>query len=259
MRREVITVDTQKDVVTVREGERSQSFPIGSPEAFAAVSRAWLRVGWDVKYVYSFTWLGRPIIQLPEDMLRLQEVIYRVKPDVIVETGVAHGGSLVFFASILKAMGRQGPVIGVDVEIRPHNRTAIEQHELAPMIALIEGSSVDPAVVDQVKSHIKPGERVLVVLDSNHSKAHVAAELALYSNLVSPDSYIVVEDGIMQFVAGCVRTGPDWEWNNPCEAIKEFLQAARDFVVEEPPFLFNEGAVQERVTYWPSGYLRRIR
>jgi cephalosporin hydroxylase len=259
MRREVITVDMRQDVVTVRDGERSESFPIGSREAFAAVSRAWLRVGWDVKYVYSFTWLGRPIIQLPEDLLRLQEVVYRVKPDVVVETGVAHGGSLVFFASILKAMGTKGRVIGVDVEIRPHNRTAIEQHELAPMITLIEGSSVDPAVVEQVKANIKPGQRVLVVLDSNHSKAHVAAELAQYSRLVSIDSYMVVEDGIMQFVAGCVRTGPDWEWNNPCEAIKEFLQTTGDFVVEEPAFGFNEGQVSERVTYWPSGYLRRIR
>ncbi len=150
-------------------------------------------------------------------------------------------------------------MIGVDVEIRPHNRAAIEQHELAPMITLIEGSSVDSAVVDKVKSNIQPGQRVLVVLDSNHSKAHVAAELAHYSKLVSLDSYLVVEDGIMQFVAGCVRTGPDWEWNNPCEAIKEFLQSTSDFVAEEPAFLFNEGQVQERVTYWPSGYLRRIR
>src|ERR1043165_10147614 len=122
---------------------------IGSPEAFAAISRAWLRSGWDTKYVYGFTWLGRPVIQLPEDLIRVQEVIYRVKPDAIIETGVAHGGSLVFYASLLAAMGR-GRVIGIDVDIRPHNRAAIEAHPLAARITLIEGDSILPATVDRV-------------------------------------------------------------------------------------------------------------
>src|SRR6202022_4695269 len=121
-------------------------------------------------------WRGRPIIQHPEDMVRLAEVIYSVKPDVIIETGIAHGGSLVYYASLLKAMGR-GRVIGVDIEIRPHNRAAMEAHELKPMITMIEGSSIDPGIVAKVKSHVKPSETVLLILDSNHSKAHVAAEL----------------------------------------------------------------------------------
>src|SRR5262249_34591470 len=138
--------------------------------------KEWLAVGWTQRYSYSFTWLGRPLIQLPEDVIRIQEVIHRVKPDVIVETGVAHGGSLIFYASLCKATER-GRIVGVDIEIRPHNRAAIEAHPLAKYITLIEGSSTDPGIVERVKSHIKPGETVLVILDSNHSRKHVLDEL----------------------------------------------------------------------------------
>src|SRR3954469_20722919 len=125
----MITIDEDKGLVSVDGPEGRVSHALASPEAFAIVSRAWLRCGWDTKYVYGFSWMGRPIIQLPEDMLRIQEVIYRVKPDVIIETGVAHGGSLIFYASLCKAMER-GRVIGIDIEIRPHNRSAIEAHEM---------------------------------------------------------------------------------------------------------------------------------
>ena len=151
--------------------------------------------------------MGRPVIQLPEDMLRIQEVIHVVRPDVIVETGVAHGGSLVFYASLLKAMDK-GRVIGIDVEIRPHNRRAIEAHPLAERIALVEGSSIDPAVVDRVAGMIAPNEAVLVLLDSCHTKAHVAAELEAYGRLVTPGSYIVATDGIMHDLAGAAAPPP---------------------------------------------------
>src|SRR6185503_2597265 len=214
--------------------------------------------GWDNKYVYSFSWLGRPIIQLPEDMVRLQEIIYRVQPDVIIETGVAHGGSLVFYASLCQAMN-QGRVVGVDIEIRPHNRSAIEAHQLASFITLIEGSSIDTDTVEQVKRQIAPGERVLVLLDSCHTKAHVLAELNAYAPLVSAGSYIVAMDGIMEEVAGAPRTEPDWNWNNPKQAALEFVAASPDFVIEEPAFLFNEGNVTQRVTYWPSAYIKRLK
>ena len=230
---------------------------MASPEAFRAVSRAWLRCGWDAKYVYSFSWMGRPFIQLPEDVLRVQEVIYRVKPDVIVETGIAHGGSLIFYASLCKAIGR-GRVIGIDIEIRPHNRHAIEAHEMKPLIALIEGSSIDPAIVGRVRSLVQPGETVLVLLDSNHTKAHVLAELEAYGPLVTPGSYIVATDGIMQQVAGAPRTAPDWAWNNPLQAANEFAARHPEFTHEEPELPFNEGVVTERVTYWPQGFLRRL-
>ena len=196
------------------------------------------------------------IIQLPEDMVRIQEVIFSVRPDVIVETGVAHGGSLIFYASLCKAMDR-GRVVGVDIEIRPHNRRAIEEHPLFPYITLIEGSSVDAATLSQVKAQIRPGERALVLLDSNHTKEHVLAELNLYAPLVAEGSYIVAMDGIMEQVVGAPRTQPDWAWNNPRRAALEFVEGRDDFVLEEPPFLFNEGAVRDRVTYWPGGFIRR--
>ena len=196
------------------------------------------------------------MIQLPDDMIRIQEVIYRVRPDVLIETGVAHGGSVVFYASLFKAMG-QGKVVGVDIEIRPHNRTAIEAHELKPYITLVEGSSIDPKIVDQVKRQLRPNDRVMVVLDSNHSKAHVAAEFAAYAPLVSPDSYIVATDGVMQLVHDAPRGKPEWTTDNPTAAAAEFAREHSEFSLEEPSFPFNEGEVTERVTHWPGAYLRR--
>jgi cephalosporin hydroxylase len=251
----MITIDGDKVIVT-GDGAREE-YGIGTPEAFRILSKLWLRSGWDTKYVYSFTWLGRPIIQLPEDMIRLQEVIYTVQPDVIIETGVAHGGSLVFYASLCKAMSK-GRVVGIDIEIRPHNRAAIESHALSSYITLVEGSSIDAAVVEQVKAQIEPGERVIVLLDSCHTKEHVLAELKAYSPMVSPGSYIVAMDGIMEEVAGAPRTEADWTWNNPQRAATEFVESNREFAIEEPPFQFNEGEITERITYWPSAFIRRV-
>jgi cephalosporin hydroxylase len=244
--------DEAKSLITV--GDRQLG--LDSPEAFALISRAWLRSGWDNKYVYGFSWLGRPIIQLPEDLLRIQELIASLEPDVIVETGVAHGGSLVFYASLCQAIGK-GRVIGIDIEIRPHNRDAIEKHRLSTMIELIEGSSIEDRVIREVRGKIRPGETVLVLLDSNHSKKHVLAELEAYGPLVSKGSYIVACDGIMQHVAGAPRTQADWEWNNPISAVNSFLAHHPEFEAHEPSWPFNEGTIQERITYWPSAYLRR--
>jgi cephalosporin hydroxylase len=252
-----LTIDPASATVTAGDGDDARSYPFDSPEAFRLVSDAWLRLGWDLKYVYSFTWLGRPVIQLPEDLLRVQEVIASVEPDVIVETGVAHGGSLVFYATLCKALGR-GRVVGVDIEIRPHNRAAIEAHPLFPLIELIEGDSTDPATVAQVKAQVAPGDTTLVLLDANHTNAHVLAELRAYADLVTQGSYIVVADGIMERLAGAPRSAPDWAWNNPISAIEEFLEEDARFVSEEPAFAFNEGFVTERVTYWRRGFLRRV-
>lgn len=253
----MLKIDEVRGVVIADGPDGEAVHPMDSAEAFRLISKAWLRCGWDTKYVYSFSWMGRPIIQLPEDCLRIQEVIYRVRPDVVIETGVAHGGSLIFYASLFKAMG-QGRVIGIDIEIRPHNRRAIEAHEMKPLITLVEGSSVAPEVVSEVRSLVKPGETVLVLLDSNHTKAHVLAELEAYGPMVTPGSYIVATDGIMKEVAGAPRTAPDWTWNNPLDAAAEFAANHPEFVLEEPPFPFNEGVVTERITYWPQGFLRRV-
>ena len=200
--------------------------------------------------------MGRPIIQLPEDMVRLQEVIYAVQPDVIVETGVAHGGSLIFYASLCKAMNR-GRVIGIDIEIRPHNRSAIEAHALAGMIALVEGSSTAPEIVARVKSLIKPGENVLVLLDSNHSYAHVLAELDAYADMVTPGSYIVATDGIMHDVANLPRGRREWVTDNPMAAARDFAARRADFVVEQPAWPFNESALDQNITHWPGAWLKK--
>jgi cephalosporin hydroxylase len=254
----MIVIDELRRVVTVTDGHGTHELPFASAEAFAAISRAWLAVGWDTKHVYSFTWLGRPIIQLPEDMFRIQEVICQLRPDVIIETGVAHGGSLVFYASVCEAIG-QGRVIGVDVEIRPHNRAAIEAHAMFKRITLIEGDAIASETYESVRSLVTPGETVLVLLDSNHTSTHVLAELSTYGQLVTKGSYIVATDGIMAQVAGGPRTKEDWYWNNPLRAIECFLTENDNFVAEEPVWSFNEGLVTERVTYWPKAFLRRIK
>lgn len=254
-----LVVDFENGQVTIETKEGSVRYSLGTEEAFSAISWAWLRSGWDTKYVYSFTWLGRPIIQLPDDMFRIQEVIYKIKPDVIIETGVAHGGSLMFYATLCKAMGR-GRVIGIDIEIRPHNRKAIEKHELFELITLVEGDSVDEHTVNTVKSLVRSGENVIVILDSNHTKQHVLKELRAYSPLVSVGSYIVACDGIMERLVGAPRSSPDWSWNNPKAAAEEFVKENESFVIEEPEILFNEGVITERVvTYWPSAFVRRIK
>jgi len=240
----------------IDEDGASRLRPLYSEEVFREISQLWVKIGWGLKYSYSFTWLGRPLLQLPEDVLRIQEVIFRVQPDVIIETGVAHGGSLIFYSSLCKTRGK-GRVIGVDIEIRPHNRQAIESHFLSSYITLIEGSSVDSSVVSQVKALLRPGETVLVILDSCHTKDHVLAELTTYAPLVTPGSYVVATDGIMEQLVGAPRSQPDWTWNNPRQAAREYAAGHPEFVIEEPPLLFHEGALNHRVTYWPDAYLKR--
>lgn len=252
----MLKIDIERGLVEVDGPQGTVTHAIGSPEAFEWISRAWLRSGWDGKYVYSFAWMGRPIIQLPDDVLRMQEALYAVKPDLVIETGVAHGGSLVFYASLFRAMGR-GRVVGVDIEIRPHNRRAIESHEMADLITLIEGSSTAPAVVHQVAAQIRPGETVMVILDSNHSKQHVRDELEAYGPLVTPGSYIVATDGIMGELVGAPRSQADWGWNNPRAAAADFLAAHPEFELAPPAFPFNESTLSHRVTYWPGAWLRR--
>lgn len=254
-------VDMDLHEIHFADGRR---IPLYSPEGFRVISDVWVRVGWDQKHLYSFTWMGRPIIQIPDDAFRLQEVIYAVKPDVILETGIAHGGSLVFSASLCKAMGR-GRVIGVDIEIRPHNRRAIEAHELFPLITLIEADSIAQSTFDQVAGLIRPGERVLAILDSCHDYEHVLAELRLYSPLVSKDSYIIATDGSQEYLNQTPRAQREypasagWSTNNPKRAAEDFAGENPAFAIVEPGFPFNEGSIDFRITHWPSAYLRRVR
>lgn len=252
-----IIIDTEKKILNVQNGpDNIQSIDLYSKEAFELISQVWLKLGWNQKYTYTFTWMGRPIIQLPEDMIRIQEVIYRLKPDVIIETGIAHGGSLVYYASICNAM-RKGRVIGVDIEIREHNRKAIELHEMFPYITIIEGNSTEPAVLDLVKSMVRKGESVLVILDSDHSKQHVSNELETYHGLVSPGSYIVATDGILRDLRDVPRGYDYWVKGNPTEAVAEFVKKHPDFILERAEWLFNESQLTEVVTHWPDAWLKR--
>ena len=251
-----LTIDTEAKKLVQEVDGRRKCINLYSKEAFELISYQWLKVGWNQKYSYAFTWMGRPIIQIPEDMIRIQDVIYQIKPDVIIETGVAHGGSLIYYASLCKLMGK-GYVIGIDIEIHPHNRKAIESHEMFPYITLFEGSSIDPAIVDQVKSIVKKNKTVLVILDSCHSRQHVLDELEAYHDLVSPGSYIVATDGILRDL-GDVPRGYDYcKEGNPIEAVDEFLKVHPDFALEKPDWLFNESQLTENITYWPDAWLKR--
>jgi len=249
-----IIIDTNKQTLQ----HEDETLDLYSKEAFDVLSQKWVELGWNQKYTYTFTWCGRPIIQLPEDMIRMQEVIYQLQPDVIVETGVAHGGSLIFSASLCKVMGK-GRVIGVDIEIRPHNRKAIEEHPLSSYITLIEGDSISEEIVSRVKEQILPGETVLVILDSNHSKPHVLGELQAYQSLVTKGSYIVATDGVMEWVADVPRGESNWKECNPMRAVEEFLQSTDSFIEEQPTWQFNEGLHSTNVTHWPKAWLKRIK
>jgi cephalosporin hydroxylase len=249
-------IDTDNSEVVVEENGEISYFAMGTAEAFDATARAYLRVGWDNKYVYSFSWLGRPVIQLPDDMIRVQELIYAVKPDIIIEIGVAHGGSLIYYSSILQSMGK-GRVLGIDIEIRKHNRVAIEEHPLSKNIFLIEGDSISQKTFDQVKAQISDGERVMVFLDGKHTRSHVFQELEMYSPLVSKGSYILAMDGIQEDLVGAPRSQPDWGYNNSAVAARDFVKQNPDFEICEPGPCFNEGNVIKFVTYWPSAYIRR--
>lgn len=252
-----LTIDTDKAELTHEIGGNARTIGLFSKEAFEAISAAWLKVGWSQKYSYAFTWLGRPLIQLPEDVLRIQEVIYAVQPDLIIETGVAHGGSLIFYASLCKTLGR-GRVVGIDIEIREHNRKAIESHALAHYITLVEGSSVDPAVVGHVRELAAGAKNVLVILDSCHTKDHVLAELEAYHEFVTPGSYIVATDGIMRDLVATPGADNDFAWNNPAAAAAAFAAMHPEFAHKAPERVFNESVLSQDVTYWPDAWLKRI-
>jgi cephalosporin hydroxylase len=225
---------------------------MGRDDEFMVLSRAWMDAANQHKYSYHFEWLGRPIIQYPQDVMAMQEIVWRVQPDLIVETGVAHGGSLILYASLLALLGK-GEVVGVDIDIRPHNRQAIEAHPLAERIQLIEGSSIDPQVVSIIRRQTE-GRRVIVVLDSNHTHEHVLAELNAYAPLVSENSYCIVMDTVIEDLP--VNSFPDRPWsrgNNPKTAVKAFLSRNQSFVVDR--------SIQDKlaVTVAPEGYLKRVK
>lgn len=252
-----LIIDTDnKKLSQIITNASERTIDLYSKEAFELISHQWLKIGWNQKYSYTFSWMGRPIIQLPEDLVRIQEVIYQVKPDIIIETGVAHGGSLIFYASLCKSM-EKGRVIGIDIEIRSHNRKAIEAHEMFSYITLVEGSSTEPIIVDYVKGQIKPEEKVMVILDSCHTKQHVLNELEAYCNIITPGSYIIATDGVMKDLFDTPRGRPEYIEDNPAAAAAEFANRHPEFELKQPNWLFNESELTKNVTYWPGAWLRR--
>jgi cephalosporin hydroxylase len=252
-----LNIDTDAKKIDIAENGSTRVIDLYSKESFEVLSDLWSKVAWNAKYTYTFTWMGVPTVQLPEDVMRLQEVIWRVKPDVIIECGVAHGGGAIMYAAWLKAMG-QGRVIGVEVEFRGNHKEQIENHLMGDRIELVVGSSIDPAIVAKVKSMIKPGEKVMVILDSNHSKAHVAAELEAYYDIVSVDSYIVATDGCMEFLYDVPRGKPEWKDDNPAAAAREFASAHPNFIIDNPVPEFNESELTRTLTHWPDAWLKRV-
>jgi cephalosporin hydroxylase len=217
-----------------------------------SLSRKWFDRSCQYRYSYNFTWLGRPIIQYPEDIVAVQELLWKVRPDLVVETGVAHGGSLVLSASILEMLGH-GSVIGIDIDIRRHNRQAIEEHPLAKRIQLIEGSSTDDKVIAEVVKRATNLERIVVFLDSNHTHEHVIRELDLYSPLVRKGSYLVVFDTVVEEMPDTAFSNRPWaRGNNPMTAVREFLARNQRFVVD------NEFEQRLQLSVAPSGYLRCV-
>jgi cephalosporin hydroxylase len=207
----------------------------------------------EYKYSYNFSWMGRPIIQFPQDIVAMQEIIWNVRPDIIVETGIAHGGSLIFYASILELIGK-GEVLGIDIDIRKHNRIEIEKHPMYKRINMIEGSSTDLEIAKQVYQYCKEKKRIMVILDSNHTHEHVLQELNLYSGLVTNESYLVVMDTVVEHMPdACFPNRPWGKGDNPMTAVREFLQNTDRFVVD------NTIDSKLLITVAPSGYLKCVK
>jgi cephalosporin hydroxylase len=250
----------QKERATQIAGYRSDS-------TFCALSKQWLEISMNRKYVYNFDWLGRPIIQYPSDMVAVQELIWKTKPDLIIETGIAHGGSLILSASMLalldlcEAIENGQPmdpkisrrkVVGVDIDIRAHNRAAVEAHPMASRIRMIEGSSIAPQTIVQVRTAAADHERILVCLDSMHTHAHVLSELNAYASLVTPESYCIVFDTFVEDMPP--RFFPDRPWdigNNPKTAVRQWLETHPEFEIDRT----MENKLM--VTVAPEGFLKR--
>ncbi len=249
--------------------ERRERINSYSKTEFEKLSKKWLQVSLGEKYQYNFDWLGRPIIQYPNDILAIQEIIYKVKPDLIIETGIAHGGSLILSASILAMLDLEDSiitkraydpiktkrkVIGIDLDIRPHNKAKIEEHPMYNYIEMLEGSSTDKAIYTEVKKQAKNFTKILIFLDSNHTHDHVLNELNIYSSLVSKDSYCVVFDTFCEDMpSGFIENRPWGPGNSGKTATKEFLKNNKTFVIDK----FIEDKLL--ITSSPDGFLRKIK
>ena len=215
------------------------------------VATKWVKVSAENRLSYEIDWLGVPIIQTPEDMILMQELIFKIQPDVIIETGIAHGGSLIYYASLLELIGK-GKIIGVDIEIREHNRKVLEIHPMFKRIELIEGSSTSEEIIKKIRKIVPKGSKVIVCLDSNHTKNHVLKELELYNSFVNPGSYIVVFDTNTSKLSELGACDKMYINNSPKEAVEDFLKVNNNFEIDKH---YNK----LYISYSPNGYLRRVK
>lgn len=221
-------------------------------KALKQCSDEFMQLSIDAKYSYNFSWFGVPVIQYPQDLMAMQEIVYRIKPDIIIDLGVAHGGSLIFYASLLELIGK-GTVFGIEVDLRNHNREMIEGHSLFQRTRLFDGSSTDPKIFEQIKQHIHKDDVVLVSADSLHTHEHVLNELKMYSPLVSVGSYMVVFDTIIEDLKADTFSTDPWSiGNNPKTAVAEFLKSNASFEID------TEIENKLMLTAAPSGYLKRV-
>ncbi|HSU29338.1 MAG TPA: cephalosporin hydroxylase family protein [Chitinophagaceae bacterium] len=225
----------------------------GENEALKKAALEFMDASIRSKYSYNFTWLGRPIIQYPQDIVAIQEIIYMVQPDFIIETGIAHGGSLIFHASICELIGK-GEVLGIDIDIRKHNKAEIEAHKMSKRISMLQGSSIDPGIIEKVREKVQGKEKVLVILDSNHTHAHVLEEIRLYAKFVTVGSYLMIFDTIVEHLPDDMNKDRPWSvGNNPKTAVLEFLRSSTDFEVDK------NLDHQLMISVSPGGYLKRIK
>lgn len=255
-------------ILSFQEEKRQNIAGYVRDQLWHKASAQWLRRAFERRYMYNFAWLGRPIIQVPVDIIAVQEIVWETKPDLIIETGIAHGGSLILSASLLALLdmcdaieARQTldpgaphrKVLGIDIDIRAYNRAAIEAHPMASRIQMIQGSSISPEIVDQVRAVAGNYGRVMVCLDSNHTHDHVLAELQAYAPLTSQGSYCIVFDTIVEDMPK--EMFPDRPWgpgNNPRTAVREYLKSHSEFEIDK--------SIQDKlmITVAPDGYLRRV-
>ena len=224
----------------------------GNNEALKKAAEVFMTASIKSKYSYNFSWMGMPIIQYPQDMIAMQEIIWEVKPDLIIETGIARGGSLIYYASLLELIGN-GEVLGVDIDIREHNRNEIEKHPMFKRIKMIQGSSVSSETADKVREHASGKKKVMVCLDSNHTQEHVLRELELYAPLVTASSYLVVFDTIVEHLPENQSSERPWrKGNNPQTALIEFLKRNKNFEIK------NDINGKLLLSVAPGGYLKKI-
>jgi cephalosporin hydroxylase len=225
----------------------------GKNEQLLQVSKDFTEATIRSGYSYNFTWMGRPIIQYPQDMIAMQEIIWAIKPDLIIETGIAHGGSLIYYASILELIGK-GEVLGIDIDIREHNRLEIEKHPMYKRIKMIQGSAISEEIIEQIKPHTTGKKTVMVCLDSNHTHDHVLKELQLYSPFVTVGSYLIAFDTIVEDLPADLYKDRPWSvGDNPKTAVFDFLKVNHNFEIDK--------SVDNKllVSVAPDGYLKRIK